>query len=230
MVANQYSYSPYGQMTTSGSTTTPPPTPAFGYVGMVYDYSTGLNLTLYRAYDPQLRRWLSRDTVGFAAGINKYAYVNGNPVSWIDPYGLAWQLVLGGGVTVITPFFGGGLHFNVGLNIDGWSSSVYIQDQANVGVGAGAFAGDGLNLALAHADAPTTGLDSEKYIEVDVARGGGLGISVTGHGCGSLDVSGAKGFKIGIGYGVGAFVGNTYTSTAVSPTATSIINAIPSSF
>ena len=229
-VAGQYSYSPYGQMTTSGSTTTPPPIPAFGYAGMVYDHSTGLNLTLYRAYDPQLRRWLSRDPVGFATGINKYAYVNGNPVSWIDPYGLAWQLVIGGGVTVITPFFGGGVNFNVGLNIDGWSSSVYIQDQANVGVGAGAFVGAGLNLALAHADAPTTGLDSEKYLEVDVARGGGLGISVTGNGCGSLDVSGAKGFKPGIGYGVGAFVGNTYTSTAVSPTASSIINAIPSSF
>ncbi|HUW97561.1 MAG TPA: RHS repeat-associated core domain-containing protein [Acidiferrobacter sp.] len=94
-VAGQYSYSPYGQMSTTGTTTTPPPTPAFGYAGMVTDQSTGLNLTLYRAYDPQLRRWVSRDPMGFAAGINVYAYVLDNPMNAADPFGL-WSLSFAG--------------------------------------------------------------------------------------------------------------------------------------
>jgi len=113
-VVGQYSYSPYGQMSTTGSTTTPPPTPAFGYAGMVTDQSTGLNLTLYRAYDPKLRRWLSRDPMGALGGvallraglampmalggsgarwvglnlaINRYPYVGNNPQNWVDPNG-----------------------------------------------------------------------------------------------------------------------------------------------
>ncbi|MHB8253128.1 MAG: RHS repeat-associated core domain-containing protein, partial [Acidiferrobacter sp.] len=113
-VAGQYSYSPYGQESTTASTTTPPPIPAFGYAGMVTDQSTGLNLTLYRAYDPQLRRWLSRDPVGALGGlvllraglampvvmggsgarwvglnlaINRYPYVGNDPLNWVDPHG-----------------------------------------------------------------------------------------------------------------------------------------------
>ena len=113
-VVGQYQYSPYGQMTTSGSTTNQPPMPAFGYAGMVYNASTGLNLTLYRAYDPRLRRWLSRDPIGMMSGlallraglampmalggsgtrwvglnlaINRYPYVGNDPLNWGDPNG-----------------------------------------------------------------------------------------------------------------------------------------------
>ncbi len=107
-IAGQYSYSPYGQMTVSGGTTSSTPLPAFGYAGMVYDQSTGLNLTLYRAYDPNLRRWISRDPIGFAAGINVYGYVGGNPLMYSDPFGLGmWadvgrsMLVTGGSVALL---------------------------------------------------------------------------------------------------------------------------------
>jgi uncharacterized protein RhaS with RHS repeats len=34
-------------------------------------------------------RWISRDPIGEAGGVNLYQYVNGNPLSRIDPYGLA---------------------------------------------------------------------------------------------------------------------------------------------
>ncbi|WP_157971405.1 hypothetical protein [Dyella sp. C9] len=154
------------------------------------------------------------------SGATVYAYVGGNPLMRIDPYGLAWQLVVGGGVTAIVPFFGGGLNFNVGLNIDGWKSSIYIQDQGNLGApnAGGAFLGAGLNLSLAHADAPTTGTDSADYMEADAGYLGGLGINATGDHCKSMDVSGVKGLKPGVGIGIGAFMGTTYTSTAVSPT------------
>lgn len=62
--------------------------PAFGFAGMLRDASTGLNLTLFREYDPAIGRWLSRDPIGEAGGINLYAYVLGNPLRWADPLGL----------------------------------------------------------------------------------------------------------------------------------------------
>jgi hypothetical protein len=83
---------------------------------------------------------------------------------------VAWQFIVGAGATGITSFCGGGSNFNVGLNIDGWNSSVYIQDQGNIGVGTGAYIGAGLNLSLGNADAPVTGFDAQKYAEADAAR------------------------------------------------------------
>ncbi|SRR6266481_2355419 len=184
-----------------------------------------------RDYDPATGRYLQSDPIGLAGGsYSTYSYVGNNPLGGRDVDGLAWQLVVGGGVTAIAPFFGGGLNFNVGLNIDGLNSSIYIQDQANLGLGAGAFVGAGLNLSLVQADAPTVGFDSEKYLEADIGYLGGLGVSATGNSCGTADLGGAKGFKPGVGLGVGAFTGTTYTATAVSPTINSIINAIGSFF
>ncbi len=119
--------------------------------------------------------------------------------------------------------------FNVGLNLDWWNSSIYIQDQGNIGLGTGAFVGVGLNVVIAHADAPVTGFDAHKYFEADAARVWGLGISVTENNCGGGDPGISKGVNIkavkpSFGYGVGAFGGYTGTATAVSPTAWQFVN------
>jgi RHS repeat-associated protein len=79
----RYDYDPYGNLTSD-----PAKTPEFGYAGMQYHAPSGLYLTKYRAYDPQSGRWLSRDPIEEAGGINLYAYVGGNPVSFVDPLGL----------------------------------------------------------------------------------------------------------------------------------------------
>ena len=42
----------------------------FEYAGMYYHEASGLNLTLYRAYNPTLGRWLSRDRIEETGGIN----------------------------------------------------------------------------------------------------------------------------------------------------------------
>ncbi|GHT96521.1 hypothetical protein AGMMS49545_21720 [Betaproteobacteria bacterium] len=82
-VAARYDYDPYGQLTNNPTTK-----PEFGYAGMQYHAPSGLYLTKYRAYDPKDGRWLSKDPIEEAGGLNLYGYVEGNPVNWIDPLGL----------------------------------------------------------------------------------------------------------------------------------------------
>jgi RHS repeat-associated protein len=56
----------------------------------------GLGLYYYRAryYDPSLGRFLSEDRMGFAAGVNFYAYVNNNPINGNDPSGNETQFII----------------------------------------------------------------------------------------------------------------------------------------
>jgi RHS repeat-associated protein len=79
-----YDYDPYGNQTlTTGQALVD-----FRYAGMFYHAASGLYLTNYRAYDPKSARWLSRDPIGEVGGTNVYGYVDGNPVSYVDPSGL----------------------------------------------------------------------------------------------------------------------------------------------
>jgi len=87
-IVTQYAYDPYGnQSTVVGGTVASD----FGYAGYFNHAASGLNFTLYRAYDPVHARWLNRDPIGESGGINLYVYVRGNPTSLIDPLGLCWQ-------------------------------------------------------------------------------------------------------------------------------------------
>jgi uncharacterized protein RhaS with RHS repeats len=44
-----------------------------------------------RYYNPYLCRFINPDPSGFQGGLNFYAYANGNPVSYLDPFGLNAQ-------------------------------------------------------------------------------------------------------------------------------------------
>jgi hypothetical protein len=74
-----------------------------------------------RYYHPQLRRFLNQDTVLGSitthAGLNRFAYANGNPVTGIDPFGLynVGTAKDDGANTVVTNG-SGGLEIRLGKN------------------------------------------------------------------------------------------------------------------
>lgn len=58
--------------------------------GGLYDKDIKLVRFGARDYDPTIGRWTTKDPIGFAGGdTNLYAYVGGNPMSYVDPSGLA---------------------------------------------------------------------------------------------------------------------------------------------
>ena len=89
-----YDYSPWGEVSkVAGSGVESD----FLYTGHFYHSTSDLHLTLYRAYDPELGMWLSRDPLESVTGElaellpegpNLYAYAGNNPTNWVDTNGL----------------------------------------------------------------------------------------------------------------------------------------------
>ena len=79
----RFDYSAYGRQSREFGTLSPD----FGYAGMYCHGVSRLNLTLYRAYDSDLGRWLNRDPDEERAGLNLYEYGDDNPENEIDPNG-----------------------------------------------------------------------------------------------------------------------------------------------
>ncbi|WP_198291325.1 RHS repeat-associated core domain-containing protein [Methylosarcina fibrata] len=59
------------------------------FPGQFYDKETGLHYNYFRDYDPVTGQYIASDPIGLAGGLNTYGYVNGNPIRWSDPFGLA---------------------------------------------------------------------------------------------------------------------------------------------
>ena len=91
-LTDRVEYSPYGTIThRTGSTDTP-----FLYAGQfgVQQEPNGLLHMRARYYSPELRRFINTDPIGFAGGMNWYAYANNSPLLYVDPDGEHPLLVL----------------------------------------------------------------------------------------------------------------------------------------
>jgi RHS repeat-associated protein len=58
-----------------------------GRYGGYLDNDTGLTYFWHRWYDSKDGRWISRDPIGTAGGINLYGYTKNRPLTYVDPVG-----------------------------------------------------------------------------------------------------------------------------------------------
>ena len=104
-VYSKEAYAPFGETYNEAGT------PDRSFTGQDQDVVTGSAGTgtydfLFRKYDPAAGRWLSPDPSGWGAvdqttpqSLNRYAYVQNNPMSMIDPEGLDCFYTTGTGVS-----------------------------------------------------------------------------------------------------------------------------------
>ena len=82
-IAQEITYNEFGIVITD----TNPGFQPFYFAGGIYDLDTQLVKFGARDYDPETGRWISKEPLGFAGSNNFYAYVDGDPVNFVDVNG-----------------------------------------------------------------------------------------------------------------------------------------------
>ncbi len=95
-VTGRTTYGPYGEEERLPSWSGPGVSVPYGYAGAWRDGEAGLYRMGARWYDAELGRFLEQDPVGESGGLNLYGYVGSSPTLWVDPTGLAADLLMPG--------------------------------------------------------------------------------------------------------------------------------------
>jgi RHS repeat-associated protein len=95
-----YRYNAFGRLINTTGTLDQP----YQFSTKRYDAGTGLNYYGYRFYAPVIERWLNRDPLGEAGGINLYGFVGNDPVNYWDFNGLTKiDVDIGNGTMTVDP-------------------------------------------------------------------------------------------------------------------------------
>ena len=92
LILQELEYDEFGNMMKN----TNPDFQPITYTGGLYDQDTKLLRLGARDYDPTIGRWTTKDPIGLAGGdTSLYAYVGGNPMSYVDPKGTDVEFFVG---------------------------------------------------------------------------------------------------------------------------------------
>lgn len=95
-VVASYFYDSFGRLMEKSVTLDQP----YQFSTKRYFADVGLDYYGYRFYNPSIGRWMTRDPLWEAGGINLYQFVDNNPVHYVDPLGEN-TIAIGGGIGVV---------------------------------------------------------------------------------------------------------------------------------
>ncbi len=200
-------YDPYGNLLASSGTKTTP----LGYDGQYTNSDTGLVYLRAREYNPATDQFVSVDPLNVITG-EPYSYAHDNPLSYTDPWGLAWQICVGGSASLF------------GVTVE--ANACYVSTPGgagvtgSVGVSRGPGFGVNVHAGAGGSNAQTPSEYGGPFATAGASAEGPLGGYVNGFAgkgseCNPVVVGGTAGISVGVGAEVG--VGGSYTEVLTLP-------------